>query len=103
MLPPAVAVAGAGPAGLLVALLLSRHGLSVDVFDECELLTAGWTPRSYSINLNARGYASEHKDTILYTFVNARVCAFSDETQIITPSFVIRLYNQRHSSRAQQA
>ena len=27
---PAVAVAGAGPAGLLVALLLSRQGLSVD-------------------------------------------------------------------------
>jgi predicted NAD/FAD-dependent oxidoreductase len=27
---PSIAVAGAGPAGLMVALLLSRQGLSVD-------------------------------------------------------------------------
>lgn len=56
---PSVAIAGGGPAGLLVALLLSRQGLSIDVFEEdTPTRSLDWNPRSYTISLNSRGQAA---------------------------------------------
>ncbi|EKX33301.1 hypothetical protein GUITHDRAFT_148018 [Guillardia theta CCMP2712] len=54
---PQVAVVGAGPAGLLAALLLAQRGLDVCVFEQAQSVSE-WNSRSYSINLNQRGLNS---------------------------------------------
>ena len=57
---PHVAIAGAGPAGLLSAILLSQAGVSVTVLEK-SLVADPWSTKSYSINLNPRGLgALEH-------------------------------------------
>jgi kynurenine 3-monooxygenase len=52
---PQVAIAGGGPAGLLLALLLGRRGLDVTVFEKERVIDNEWTARSYAISLNERG------------------------------------------------
>ena len=51
---PHVAIAGAGPAGLLSAILLSQAGVSVTVLEKSPVADP-WSTKSYSINLNSRG------------------------------------------------
>ena len=54
---PRVAISGAGPAGLLVAILLCQVGIS-ETITEKSLVADLWSTKSYSINLNARGLAA---------------------------------------------
>jgi len=57
MLAPHVAIAGAGPVGLLCAILLCRLGISVTLLEK-SLGGNPWSAKSYSINLNERGLTS---------------------------------------------
>ncbi|CAB9520974.1 Kynurenine 3-monooxygenase [Seminavis robusta] len=57
MLSPHVAISGAGPAGLLMAILLSQAGVLVTVLEK-SLVADPWTSKSYSINLNDRGLSA---------------------------------------------
>lgn len=49
-----VAIVGAGPGGLLLALLLSKLGVPVTVIEKSAAADP-WSSKSYSINLNGRG------------------------------------------------
>mmetsp|Transcript_10929 Transcript_10929/g.18120 ORF Transcript_10929/g.18120 Transcript_10929/m.18120 type:complete len:446 (+) Transcript_10929:128-1465(+) len=52
---PHVVIAGAGPAGLLSAILLSQAGISVTILEKSPVADPWSTGKSYSINLNDRG------------------------------------------------
>ena len=70
-----IAVAGGGPAGLLIALLLSRRGLDVTVYEKekANLKGTEWTARQYGINLNQRGQNALNKAGML-ELVRDRSC-----------------------------
>jgi 2-polyprenyl-6-methoxyphenol hydroxylase-like FAD-dependent oxidoreductase len=51
---PSVAVAGGGPAGLLIALLLGRRGIDITLFEAAEKAPE-WTPRTHAIGIRGRG------------------------------------------------
>ena len=61
---PSIAVAGAGPAGLLIALLLGRRNLDVTLFEAAEKAPE-WTPRSHAIGVRERGQQALKKAGIL--------------------------------------
>lgn len=54
---PHVAIAGAGPAGLLCALLMSSLGIKTTILEK-SLVADPWSTKSYSINLNPRGFSA---------------------------------------------
>jgi kynurenine 3-monooxygenase len=57
MISPHVVISGAGPAGLLMAILLAQAGIFVTVMERT-LVVDSWSNKSYSINLNSRGLSA---------------------------------------------
>jgi 2-polyprenyl-6-methoxyphenol hydroxylase-like FAD-dependent oxidoreductase len=57
MSSPHVAIAGCGPAGLLLGILLSDLGVRVTLLEKSSVADP-WSSRSYSINLNPRGLSA---------------------------------------------
>jgi len=57
MISPHVVIAGGGPAGLLLALLLASHSIQTTILEKSSA-TDPWNARSYSINLNSRGLSA---------------------------------------------
>jgi len=57
MMLPHVVIVGAGPAGLLLSILLSQVGIRTTVLEKSSV-TDTWSTRSYSININQRGQSA---------------------------------------------
>ena len=55
--PLHVVISGAGPAGLLLALLLSKLNIPLTIIEKSSVPDP-WTSKSYSINLNERGLSA---------------------------------------------